>query len=307
MSHPNRILIALLAAGCMHGAPPARTARITSDFDAPLLAVEASGRTLCAIGYAELVQCARMDAAPMTVHEIPGTEDAITLAMSSGRACVTNGAGEVRCWPLGEGFRAEATLVPVADAAELALAPDRACARTFEGEVYCWSGDRRPTRVRGIDDARSIAAVDGASCALRAGGNVACWGSDLQPSPVPGVSGAIAIGGGPEGTFAVADDGAVYLFHHFGGGTFVPATEIARVPNAVSVEVGDRAGCVQTSDRAPECWEGLSWRLWSERSLQGATSIAVGEEFACGVREDGHLRCVATSDAPASVAERAAR
>jgi hypothetical protein len=271
--------------GCGHArAPLAAAAPSASDFEAPLLALEASGTTVCALGFAQRVQCARTDRTHRVVRDVPGTEDAVTLALSTRRGCVTTGGGEVRCFGVHDGRTSAAMpVLGVDDAEDVALSAELSCARRYDGGVVCWSDARPPMPVVDAGRAVAIAAIEHGACALDAEGRVRCWNDSLEAHEVQGLSHAVAIASGESGTMALGRDGTLYELGQLGALVLLPAVPVARVADAVELSIGDDGGCVRRADGEPLCWTGAPSQLRVDPRLRGASSIAVARGVACGL------------------------
>jgi hypothetical protein len=285
-------LFVVSVVGCGHvRAPLASVAPSASEFEAPLLALEASGTTVCALGFAQRVQCTRAESAHRVVRDVPGTEDAVTLALSPRRGCVTTGGGEVRCFGVHDGRTSAATpVLGVEDAQDVALSSDLSCARRYDGDVVCWSDAHPPTPVVGAGRAIAIAAIDHGACALDREGQVRCWNGSLEAQQVQGLAHAVAIASGESGTMALDRDGTLYELGQLGVALLLPAVPVARVADAVELSIGDDGGCVRRAEGEPLCWRGAPSQLRVDPTLRGASSIAVARGLACGLSGD-RVRC----------------
>lgn len=137
-------LASLVLVAC--GSASLRSVPYTTPEDAlaPLVVVAQAGSHSCVIGYAEAVQCMHEARGQRTIVDVPGTEGAVDLAISSQRGCVMFGSGSVACfgWD-GAGTTASRRVPGMTDAFELSVAGDVVCARSESGHTVCARGDER--------------------------------------------------------------------------------------------------------------------------------------------------------------------
>jgi alpha-tubulin suppressor-like RCC1 family protein len=182
----------------------------------PAVALDAGGRTTCAVLDDGRIQCwgangngelgngtvnATANAMPSVVSSI---SDAVEVVVGTANACARRAGGEVLCWgdnmfgELGDGStscvaqRATPGLVgTLPPAVELNAGLSHVCARATDGSVWCW-GDNTfeqtgqppstftqvvPHAVNGVSGATQIGTDETASCARVAAG-IVCWGDN---------------------------------------------------------------------------------------------------------------------------------
>jgi len=148
---------------------------------------------------------AKLAPAEVTPHEVAGTSGAVSLAVSSGFACVARQDGKVACWgaPRTEPFslsRSPAVVDGVSDAIAVAAGDAHVCALRRDGKVLCWGSNNRdqlgnvtgldpavPGEVPGISQAVQLDSASSLSCARTASNAVWCWGN-LNHGGSPGFS-----------------------------------------------------------------------------------------------------------------------
>jgi hypothetical protein len=133
-------LVLSALAGCNHTMPRTETAARShgAGFELPIVALSAAGRHICAVGFADPVQCMYVDGDRTAVVDVPGTEGAIDVAVSAEHACALFGGGRVTCFGWSGTATTGARLVAgITDAFEIAVGGELVCARSERGTVRC--------------------------------------------------------------------------------------------------------------------------------------------------------------------------
>lgn len=282
--------------GCNHTMPRTATAAAGDDatgFALPIVALAAAGRHVCAIGFADPVQCMYVDGAQTIVADVPGTEGAVDVAASDDGACALFGSGRVTCfgWS-GTGTTGARLVAGMDDAFEIAVGGGLVCARSERGTVRCARDGDEAFDVTGITDAVEIAADAERACARSARGDVACWtGLDPEARMVAGIHDATTIAGGAGGLFAMTSHGQLHRIASWGRPEWVFSTAVASMPGATELVVAEGGVCGSTSRGETLCWDAASRTVRVPARLHGARDLAMGSRFACGLSGDGELRC----------------
>ncbi|HVM64702.1 MAG TPA: hypothetical protein VMU14_07565, partial [Acidimicrobiales bacterium] len=230
--------------------------------------------------------------------DVAGIAGAVALVAGDFHTCAVLDDGSTMCWganfygQLGDGtYNDTGTSLPVGvpanSAVGVAAGYAHTCVIEASGGVQCWGyngygqlgdGDQNdataPVEVSGLRDAvTGLTAGEYHTCARLADATVQCWGLDgtnafgsygsvLAPGDVPGLTSVAAVRSGGYSTCARRTDGTITCFGSNDDG-----------------QLGD--GTVD-SRGTPLDVAGLT---------SPATDLAVGEDFACAVQGDGHVRC----------------
>lgn len=221
-----------------------------------------------------------------------GGELVLGLSSQHDRSCVRLQSGGL-CWGYGKGWKGR-PVEPAPSLPELAYLAADQCALTRDGEIWCWGDNSRgglgdgtdtdsfevPVRTL-IDDA--IGYAD--RCALLATGEVRCWGayfSSNVPVLIDDFPLLTSIKGGPDWCGVTAVDHLAYMSNMVASR---PPTH-----HAAQVDCGGRIKCLRTTEGTVEC--GLSYLEYEPvAGLIGVTDVAVGQNFACAVRDRGDVLC----------------
>jgi alpha-tubulin suppressor-like RCC1 family protein len=245
------------------------------------------------------------------------------MALGGVATCVLRDSGGVDCAGsdasglLGDGepadgVRAELAPIDVSEPAQwLGVGASHACAVLYGGEVWCWgAADRGQTGAAGATAAPALAIaapedesetidelVLGAhhACMRRASGVIECWCSDaagqlgdamVHPACAAGgacsaaavvveaLSDTFDLAAGRDATCAVRESGAVACWGRADTGLLGASPAGAA---ACTVDDGATATCVATPLDVP--------------GVERAITIAVGDQHACAVDEDGVVWC----------------
>jgi alpha-tubulin suppressor-like RCC1 family protein len=285
-----------------------------------------------------------------------------TISAGSEHTCGLRDDGTAWCWGYSSsGERGDgSTLAVQATPAAVSVAgvPGRAwtaistgisstCGLRDDGSAWCWGQgtayDGSAVNAQATPIAMAIPGVSGRrwtaisiggshSCGLRGDGSAWCWGSDvtgaLGTGPGTGVSAPVttrnvsgeewtAISAGSGFTCGLRDDGSAWCWGYGGmgnlgdGRTADTSTPVAVKAAALSgrawtaISTGDDFACGLRDDGSAWCWgdnpagalgtntdiitpvavsaAALSGRAW--------TAISTGDDFACGLRNDGTASC----------------
>jgi len=173
-----------------------------------------------------------------------------------------------------------------------------ACAVDADGNLTCWGEDTGVGRVEKTPSDGSFVepCVAGQrSCGLRTSGRVACWGLGEDPdSPIPDFA-TISCGGAGECGLTTRSEMKCWRNDVGRQDTFPPDGDWAEL------SVGAHHVCgVAGSGDAVECW-GTS--IQKDEPLNppdggGLSDIDVGDNFACGITDEGVLRCWVAAEHP---------
>lgn len=266
---------------------------------APLASISTRGELICGTTVEGVGTCNGKDG----LHPPPGSYTEI--AAGGEYACGIE-SGEVRCWGSpGWGYS-----LPQGAFVKLALAAGWGCGLRSDGGVACW-GITDIIRTPPPEGAfRDVAAGKDHACALRLDNTVVCWGS-VSESPA-GTFAAIAADAG--GTCAIRDDGTRALVCTgvdvpvidglqdlaFDGGRLCYITTEGEAACArpspgplpldgrwTEVAVSAAHTCLRSSEGEVACSKEMPGRVPSGTYR----SLAVGEGFGCGLRDDGAIVC----------------
>lgn len=208
----------------------------------------------------------------------------VSVSVGRGYACGLREDGGASCWgdrPRGMG--------PAPDLVfdSLHLGDAHGCGVGEDG-VVCW-GDDSLAQAEAPDDLVAVDAGVLRSCGIDAGGKGLCWG--LGSGEVPGEPVAIRVADTPSllavWTCTLDRVGALRCWTQDGAGTLTVDD-----PGPWSLfDVDAGAACALDAEGRPTCW-GLE-----APDVDGLTSVAVGDGYACGTGVAG-VRCWGEVDPP---------
>jgi len=278
-------------------------------------------------------------AMPSVAPITPGAPTSAPVSISAGNntSCAAFADGTVRCWgssefsQLGDGTnddRGCPGLADVTNATQVSVGEAHACARLSDGHVKCWgsnyagqlgngahdnNGSAIPVDTK-IDHVTKISA-NSWTCALLENKKVSCFGDwddgERSGSFVPrdvGVSGAIDVATGSPHGCALLGNGSVQCFGRAWSYAVGPATLAMRDVVAIGSANGS---CAVKKDGTVQCWGSpnvpqvnsrpdnrtpIAAPLWAD-----ATTLSMGTDLACAIRNDGTVLCQEEKKLPAVV------
>lgn len=260
---------------------------------------------------------------PSVVKDLAGVQ---SIETGQGQSCAIGDAGLVWCWgsnsfgQLANGeasFRDHPTPALTTELSgpmiALATSDTRAlCGVLTTGTVECWGSDIfglapptshgywiSPTPLPGLTGVRALALGDFFGCALLADGTVSCWGSgalgqagevlstSATPLPVAGLTGAVEIAAGRYHACARLTNGDVWCWGSiaFDATSTGAPVRVAPLSDSVSISARVQATCSVQTSGAVRC-AGLV-----TANVAHATSVSVGDGYACAVIDDGTIKC----------------
>lgn len=297
-------------AGCAHELPrPVTAARTHGEgFELPILRLSAAGRHVCAIGYADPVQCMHVDGERTETFDVPGTEGAVDVAITEDRGCALFGSGRVSCFSFRGAAPTAARLIEgMDDAFEIALGGELVCARSEGGNVRC-ATDGSAFEVRELSGAVEIALDEGHACARTASGTVSCWtAAEPVALAVAGVGAATTLAGGEGGLFATNTRGELVRIAQWGRPEWMFGTVVAQLADAADLAAAEGGACATTGRGETVCWSATSRTARAADRLHGTHDVSMGSRFACGISGEGDLRCASLGPDAARAVPRSPR
>ena len=319
-----RLVLALVtAAGCGSGDPAGPAAGDASSGDASIETLQAPEPEV-GIAPGLFFTCGRLPSAltkcwglnmygmlgngttadsvmPVQVSSLAG---AVAISANGYNACAVIPSGDVECWGDNTGGQLGETTLPLSAV---------------------------PTRVPDVDRVVQVSVGTAFACALRSGGTVECWGANNTAqlgngtllgspyyqgaaSPVSGLTGAVAIAAGGNHACALLTSGTITCWGDNELGQLGPATHamnsdvpvlVPGLSQVTAVSAGSGSSCALLRDSTVWCWgENARGELGQGTtspqivpapvkvsSLQGATAISVGTEYACAVLSGHTATC----------------
>ncbi len=243
----------------------------------------------------------------LTPASVSGISDATAVTAGYNSACALLASGEIDCWgnneygqlgdettedsstPVAVSGISDATAVMTSDAGG-----SFTCAVLSSGGIDCWGyneyeygnlgngtkeSSSTPVPVSGISSGLSVGAGGQFGCALISSGHIDCWGNNeygnlgdetiegsFTPVAVSGISEATAVSTGADSACALRLSGHIACWGWNG---------LGQLGNGAGLEEGP------TQSSAPVSVSGIS----------DATSISVGDDYACAVLSDGSIDC----------------
>lgn len=290
-------LAALLSfTGCAHSLPRSGAAAARAPgFALPLLALSGAGRRVCAVDYADPVQCMYIDGGRTNVVDVPGTEGAIDVVVTETRGCALFGSGVVACFGWDDDGTTHAALVPgLDDAFEVAVSDALVCGRSESGHVRCARHDEPAVDVRELAGAAEVAVYGSRGCARTGDGEVWCWtAASPIAARVPELGGVVSLAGGASGLFAMTSAGELLRLDDWGTPEWRFGTPVGSFAGGQRIAVGPGGACAETTRHETLCWSATSGRITQIDRLDDARELVMGDRFACGVSSDGAMHCAA--------------
>lgn len=264
------------------------------------------GFTACTLG--DVVRCFGSSEPPHVVTSLAGTR---VLARGRDHTCAIDATSALRCFGLSR-------------VGQLGRLPDAGAWTVAE-----------PTPVPGLPKVVDVVVGDAGTCAHTADGQVWCFGSNASgefglgstslmvatPTPVPALRGFRRVALGTHHLCAIRVDGTVWCAGSNGtgelgngrgglGSSAIPVL-VESLDQVVELRVLDNHSCARRDDGAVLCWgtrfrgesssyqgKGKDW-FDTPRLVEGTgktTSLAVGRDHACVVREGGDVLCWGSND-----------
>lgn len=252
--------------------------------------------------------------------------EAVEVVAGWGETCARDRQGRVKCWGFVGGNRSGVTEVQgLVDARQMALSEGLGCAVRQGGGLLCWSGAVADSveRLEGVTMAR---AGREAVCALRTDGTVWCFGrNDVGQrgstvaadaggvSAVEGLTDVRSLTMGDAHGCAVDAMGTLWGWGHNAHGQLMQANvhdafrarPSGQVKGVAYVSAGGEATFVKLQDgrwmvsgandseqlQLTDVEEQVLPRVTLDAIGAEVVSLAVGENFACGLMNDHSVRC----------------
>jgi alpha-tubulin suppressor-like RCC1 family protein len=270
--------------------------------------------------------------------EVPGLDDAATIAAGDHHTCAIRSSRKVVCWgdnqagQLGAGntdFQSTpVSVVGLGPTLSLGLGNAHTCAVGLDGSVSCWGNNLNgqlgmpdlrtsplPVPVSGVPSAISVAAGYGHTCAATKDGEVWCWGLNTHGAlgrptegdlgtPAPVETDPRPIRGlasrGPR--TCLLDAGGVWCWGHLtegvAPGDFAPTSRLSR-EGLVALAVGVRHDCARTGGGRAVCFgDDKHGQLGGILPRKGVVVGAFGVEHATAIAAGERETCAARADGP---------
>lgn len=252
-------------------------------------------------------------------------------------ACALRRDATVQCWgrsdaaplrganPASAAFQEPFPIHRLVDVVQVSAGAEHVCVVTRDGAVRCWGAnydhelgvDGAATSepgapIAGLGPVARVVAGDRFTCALLRDGAVRCWGdydhdsatpSVRVPTEIAGLRGVVDLAGGGAHVCAVMGDGAVACIAGRG-----LVSGVVRRDRGVRLALGGEHACARSGDGVVRCWSWEGGAPSRVTALRGAREVAVLERTsfdgdACGLFEDGSVRCEALDVRPAEPRE----
>lgn len=202
------------------------------------------------------------------------------------------------------------------DAVEVAVASGRTCIRRKGGAVACWGANDRgqigdatranwvfPVTARNIDDAAQIAMDSGTTCVLRAKDeSVACWGEGPEqhfehgfavPKTIEGLRDVVEIRNGSLGSYCARDRSERVLCWTLSKDTWTDPMDVPALAGAKALGLSyyDEV-CAIASDDSVRC-HNLDMDVTDDlpQSSESVKLTAVGQLVTCAMDKRSDWRC----------------
>lgn len=263
---------------------------------APTLPAAAEPRRYVALASSSRQACAiDADGTPRCVGRTNGTPPAgryRVIAVGLSHACAIREDGTLACWGSSADSCAEKLRAPAGRFTAIAAAPNHTCALRDDGTIACWGC--QPDFLPPPGEFVAIGAGHSQACGIRADRSIACWGHGpaVALPPPDGRFRAVAVGGAH--ACAMRDDGTLACWGE--GMDPLPARPTGHF---VSIDAEGPTTCGVRDDGAAVCW-GLEPSRRGADAARGEVQeagrrfqrVAVGEDRAWGLAEDGAVRCL---------------